>query len=168
MWRGSAERSVSTMLNHTLRIAALSAAFAIAGTASASADGKTETLRFFSKVDKVTLTHADGTVVTDPSAQAIAGDRLDVFASDFAGNHKRHAKRSTASEHVVCLFTAASPEPDCTSHVAIGGSMLIFQGSPGTVVGGAGRYLRATGKVISNKTVGDSTDSDIVAKITLR
>ena len=168
MWRGSAERSVRNMLNHTLRIAAVVAGFAVAGTASASAAGKTETLRFFSKVDKVTLTHADGTVVTDPSVQAVAGDRLDVFASDFAGNHKRHAKRSTASEHVVCMFTAASPEPDCTAHVAIGGSMLIFQGYPGTVVGGAGRYLGATGKVISNKTVGNSNDSDVVAKITLR
>ena len=36
------------------------------------------------------------------------------------------------------------------------------------VVGGAGKYLGATGRVISNKTVGDSNDSDVVAKITLR
>ena len=156
------------MLTHTLRTVAITAALALVPAASASAAGKTETLRFFSKVDKLTLTHADGTVVTDPSAQAVAGDRLDVFASDFAGNHKRHAKRSTASEHVVCMFTAASPEPDCTAHVAIGGSMLIFQGYPGTVVGGSGRYLGATGKVISTTPVGNSNDSDVVAKITLR
>ena len=156
------------MLKNTLRTSAVIATLALVpATATASAAGKTETLRFFSKVDKVTLTHADGTVVTDPSAQAIAGDRLDVFASDFAGNHKRHAKKATGSEHVVCTF-GDTPEPDCVSHVAIGGSMLIFQGSPGTVVGGAGRYLRATGKVISNKTVGNSNDSDVVAKVTLR
>ena len=153
------------MLNHPFRTAIVAAVLTLVPAASASA--KTETLRFFSKVDKVTLTHADGTVVTDPSAQPVAGDRLDVFASDFAGDHKRHAKKSTASEHVVCMFGPA-PEPDCTSHVAIGGSMLIFQGFPGTVIGGAGKYLNATGKVISNKTVGDSNDSDIVAKITVR
>ena len=80
----------------------------------------------------------------------------------------KHAKQATGSEHVQCLFTAASPEPDCVSHVALGGSLLVFQGSPAKVVGGAGRYLGATGRVLSNKTVGDSNDSDVVAKITRR
>jgi hypothetical protein len=156
------------MLNHPLRTAALVAAVALVPAASASAAGKTETLRFFSKVEQITLTHADGTVVTDPSVQAVPGDRLDIYASDFAGNHKRHAKQATGSEHVACLFTAASPEPDCTSHVALGGSLLVFHGDPAIVVGGAGKYLGATGRVISSKTVGDSNDSDVVARITLR
>jgi hypothetical protein len=151
------------MLNHPLRTAIVTAALVLIPAASASA--KTETLRFFSKVDKVTLTHADGTVVTDPSARPVAGDRLDVFASDFAGDHKRHAKKSTASEHVVCTF-GTSPEPDCIAHVALGGSLLIFDGD--TLIGGSGKYLNATGKVISNKTVGDSNDSDVVAKINVR
>jgi hypothetical protein len=151
------------MLNHPLRTAIVTAALVLIPAASASA--KTETLRFFSKVDKVTLTHADGTVVTDPSARPVAGDRLDVFASDFAGDHKRHAKKSTASEHVVCSF-GTSPEPDCIAHVALGGSLLIFDGD--TLIGGSGKYLNATGKVISNKTVGDSNDSDVVAKINVR
>ena len=151
------------MLNHPLRTAIVTAVLVLIPAASASA--KTETLRFFSKVDKVTLTHADGTVVTDPSARPVAGDRLDVFASDFAGDHKRHAKKSTASEHVVCTF-GTSPEPDCIAHVALGGSLLIFDGD--TLIGGSGKYLNATGKVISNKTVGDSNDSDVVAKINVR
>jgi hypothetical protein len=116
----------------------------------------------------VTLTHADGTVVTDPSTEPVAGDRLDIYASDFAGNHKQHAKKSTASEHTQCQFTAASPEPDCVSHVAIGGSLLVFTGDPAKLIGGAGRYLGATGRVISNKTIGGSNDSDVVAKITPR
>jgi hypothetical protein len=150
------------------RSAALAAVVAVCGAASAQAAGKTETLRFFSKVDQVTLTHADGTVVTDPSVQPVAGDRIDVFASDFAGNHVKHAKGATASEHVQCEFTAASPEPDCVSHVAIGGSLLVFAGSPGKLIGGAGRYLGATGRVISNTTIENSNDSDVVARITLR
>jgi hypothetical protein len=156
------------MHNHTLRIVAAAAALALIPAASASAAGKTETLRFFSKTDQITLTHADGTVATHLSGPPAAGDRLDIYASDFAGDHKRHAKKATASEHVVCLFTAASPEPDCTSHVALGGSLLVFGGDPAVVIGGAGKYLGATGRVISNKTVGDSNDSDVVAKITLR
>ena len=153
------------MLTHTLRTVAITAVLALVPAASASAAGKTETLRFFSKVDKVTLTHADGTVVDSPNAEPVPGDRLDVYASDFAGNHKKHAKRSTASEHVVCIFGTA-PEPDCVVHVAIGGSLLIFHGN--TLVGGAGKYVGATGKVISNKTIPNSNDSDVVAKVTLR
>jgi hypothetical protein len=156
------------LLNHTLRAAAVTAALVLSGAASAQAAGKTETLHFFSKVEQVTLTHADGTVVTDPSTEPVAGDRLDVYASDFAGNHTKHAKKATGSEHVVCQFTANSLEPDCVSHVAVGGSLLIFQGSPATLIGGAGRYFGATGGVISNKTVDDSNDSDVVARITLR
>ena len=44
--------------------------------------------------------------------------------------------------------------------------MLIFKGD--TLIGGAGKYLNATGKVVSNKTIGDSNDSDVVAKINVR
>ena len=151
------------MLNHPFRTIALTAALALVPAASASA--KTETLRFFSKVDKLTLTHADGTVVDNPTGPPVAGDRLDVYSSDFAGDHKNHAKKATASEHAVCVF-GDSPEPDCVSHVAIGGSLLIFDEN--TLIGGSGKYLNATGKVISNETVGDSNDSDIVAKIKVR
>jgi|SRR3954470_6135081 hypothetical protein len=169
MPRARAERSVPDMLNHTFRtVVAMTAALSLTGAVSAQAAGKTETLRFFSKVDQVTLTHADGTVETAPSTEPVAGDRLDVYASDFAGNHTRHARRSTASEHTQCLFTAASPEPDCVTHVALGGSLLIFRGNPATLIGGAGKYLGAKGRVISSETLPDSNDSDIVARITLR
>src|SRR4051812_20418764 len=151
------------MLNHPFRTAAVAAVLTLVPAASASA--KTETLRFFSKVDKLQLTHADGTVVDDPTGPPAAGDRLDVYASDYAGNHTKHAKKSTASEHTVCVFGSA-PEPDCTTHVALGSSLLIFDGD--SLIGGSGKYLNATGKVISNKTIGDSNDSDVVARISVR
>ncbi|MDA0169452.1 hypothetical protein OJ998_10175 [Solirubrobacter taibaiensis] len=150
------------MINRTL-IAAL-AILVLAPTASASA--KTETLRFYSKVDKATLIKADGTEVPPGPDPAAAGDRLEILASDFAGTFKKHAKKATASEHVVCTFTTA-PEPDCIAHVAIGGSMLIFKGFPGTLIGGSGKYLGATGKVISNKTIPGTNDSEVVARIKL-
>jgi hypothetical protein len=44
--------------------------------------------------------------------------------------------------------------------------MLIIDGNPGTVVGGAGRYLGATGRVLSNDEVPGG--ADVVAKIHLR
>jgi hypothetical protein len=153
------------MLNLTLRTAALLAALALFPV-TASAAGKTETLRFYSKTQALVLTHADGTVIDKaPVPEPAAGDTLDIYAVDYVGNHKRHAKRPTASEHVRCSFTSASPEPSCESHVAIGGSLLIFHGFPGTLVAGSGRYLGATGRVISNQEV--SGGNDVVARIHL-
>jgi hypothetical protein len=144
---------------------AVAAALALIPAASASA--KTETIRVFSKVDKLVLTKADGTVVGAPKGPPAAGDRLDIYSSDFAGDHVKHSKRPVGSEHVVCRFSDA-PEPDCVSHVALDGALLVITGNPGTIVGGSGRYFGATGKVISNETVGDTNDSDVVAKVNVR
>jgi hypothetical protein len=130
------------------------------------AAGKTETLRIFDKPVSMTLTHADGTIVRQgPFPEPKAGDVLDVYALDFAGDHRRHEKRASMSEHLRCTFGSAGP-PDCESHVAVGGSLLIFRGDK--LVAGTGRYAHATGRVISNKTISEqSNTSDIVARIHL-
>jgi hypothetical protein len=60
-----------------------------------------------------------------------------------------------------CEFSTG--EPDCESQVAIGGSLLIFSGYPGTVTNGTGRYQGATGHVIANKPV--KGGSDVVARV---
>jgi hypothetical protein len=44
---------------------------------------------------------------------------------------------------------------------------VIFRGFPGTLIGGAGKYLGATGKVVSNRQIPGTNDSDVVAKIKL-
>ena len=158
MWLPSVPRSFVGMLKHTLSIAAV----ALLAPAPALAAEKTETLRFFSQTTALTVTHADGTVVDKPPfPEPVAGDVLDVFALDFAGNHRRHEARPSASEHVRCVFTAA-PEPDCTSHVAIGGSLLIFKGRE--VVAGTNRFAGATGRVVSSKEV--EGGSDVVVRVT--
>jgi hypothetical protein len=156
------------MNNHNIRAAvaavALAAVAAVPAVATAG-QGKTETLRFFDKVDAIVLTHADGTVAKAPFPEPVAGDVLDVYSSDYAGNHKRHAAKPSASAYTRCVFAGAG-EPDCESHVAIGGSMLIFRGYPGTVAAGTGRYLGATGRVVVNREVAGG--SDVVAKIRRR
>ena len=63
-----------------------------------------------------------------------------------------------------CVF--ADGPPDCVTHVAIRGSLLIFRGDPGTLINGTGRYQGATGRVLSDKPV--SGGSNIVARIHLR
>jgi hypothetical protein len=53
------------------------------------------------------------------------------------------------------------------SHIAFGSSMLVFQSNPGKLTLGTGRYMGATGRVLSSKEVGNDAN-DVVARITLR
>ena len=127
--------------------------------AAGQAAGRNITIKAFSKITSVTLTAPDGTVV-DREPQP--GDTLDVFALDFRGNHKRHAKRFFASEHLRCVF--GTGEPDCVSHVALGRSLMVWNGS--TLMAGTGRFAGATGRILSNKEVPGGID--FVAKVKLR
>jgi hypothetical protein len=131
------------------------------------AAGKSQTLRIFDKPVSMTLTSADGTVVRHaPFPEAKPGDVLDVYALDFVGNHRHHEAHASMSEHLRCTFGASGP-PTCESHVAVGGSLLIFKGDK--LVAGTGRYQGATGRVVSNKVVDErSNTSDVVARIQLR
>jgi hypothetical protein len=164
---GAMPRSLSTITLRTL-LGAVAGGLCILALwpGAGQAAGRTQTLRVFDKPVSTTLTHADGTVVRHaPFPEPKAGDVLDVYALDFAGDHRRHEKRASMSEHLRCTFGDAGP-PDCESHIAIGGSLLIFRGDK--LVAGTGRYAHATGRVLSNKTVDErSNTSDIVARIHL-
>jgi hypothetical protein len=144
----------------TLLVAVVCAALLLPSAGQAA--GRTKTLKVFSKTVGLTLTHADGTVVSHPPFPTVQpGDTLDVYSLDFRGNHKRHAKRFLGSEHLRCVF--GTGEPDCVSHVALGRSLLIWEGDK--LVTALGRYRGATGHVVSNKEVPGG--NDIVAKIKL-
>lgn len=126
---------------------------------SGQAAGKTETLRFFSKSVSFTYTAADGTVThRPPDGPPQAGDVLEVDSLSYTGTHKKHSKRPKASDYVRCQFNG-SPEPDCFSSAAIGGSLLRFHNSD--VIGAIGRWK--SGKVVSSKEVDGG--SDIVLKL---
>jgi hypothetical protein len=127
----------------------------------------TQTLRFFDKPVSIKVIKADGTVITHaPFPEPGPGDTLEVNSLDYAGNHAHHAKRPTGSAHLRCIF--GTGEPDCESHTAIGGSMLIFTGNPGKLTNGTGIYQGATGRVVSAKQVpGTDNATDVVAKIKL-
>jgi hypothetical protein len=156
------------LITHPIRTAVGTAAAAVCALAIAPvaghAAGTTETLRFFHAEESTTLTQADGTVVRRPPyPEPKSGDALDINALEYAGNHRHHAARWTASAHTRCTFSTA-PEPDCEIQVAIGGSLLIFRGD--ALTNGTGRYQGATGRVLTNKEVPGG--NDIVAKIHLR
>jgi hypothetical protein len=164
------DRSVAAMLRtlHThlvrfLVVAAGAAALVAATPPAGEAAAKTETLRFFDKPVSFTYTAVDGTVTHQPPAgPPQVGDMFEIDSLGFAGNHRRHAKRPTASAYLRCTF-AENGEPDCFSWVAIGGSMLRFHINE--IIGGTGRYLGATGRAVKNKEVPGG--SDVVVKVRL-
>jgi hypothetical protein len=151
--------------------AGLCAAMLFASSGQA-ARGKTETLRVFEKVESMQLTRSDGRVLKKrPLPEPKAGDVLDIVFADYVGDHAKHAKKPTGSDHLRCRFGAAGP-PECVSHAAFGSSMLVVEGNPGRIVLGTGKYLGATGRVVSNKEVKagppsspDHNNIDIVVRI---
>jgi hypothetical protein len=126
---------------------------------------KTQTLRFFDKPVTISLTTSSGKVISHPPyPQPQAGDELDVYSLDYPGNHAHHAGHWTMSTHLSCTFTQGPPA--CVSNVAVGSSLLVFDGNK--LVGATGVYQGATGRVLSNKTIPNTNQSDIVVRIKRR
>ena len=157
------------MSKYTRAIAALAvtmtaAAAAVPALSGAHAPGTApQTLRFFDTPVATTLTTTSGQVTSRPPyPQPEPGDVLDVYSLDYPGNHLRHAAHWTMSNHLRCTF--GHGQPICESDVAVGGSLLVFNGSK--LVGATGLYQGATGRVLSNKQVsGTDNASDIVVRV---
>ena len=144
--------------------ASIAACAAILAVGASAAAAKTVTLHFFSKQVYSRISDQSGNPLPPNSAPAV-GDRFSFASNDYVGNHKHHAKRPTASDHVVCTLTSTSAGL-CDGTIAIGGSMILgddfvlnFNSNLTTlkITGGTGRYRHAHGTVIA-KTVGNNTD----------
>jgi hypothetical protein len=141
-----------------------------------AASARTATLHYFSKETSSTFVTPQGKPLGPNSAPAV-GDINDNTDVDYVGNHKQHAKQSTASDHLRCTITGSagnSATAICDAQIAIGGSMLLanhvkltFSESNAPIVvpinGGTGIYRHAHGTVIST-SVGNN--SDLTVKVT--
>ncbi len=146
---------------------AASAAAAIALMPGAGQAAKrTQTLHVYEKQTSIKLTHADGSAARPPFGDPKPGDVLEINSIGFPGTHVKHAKRWTSSNHLVCQFGAG--EPDCVSHFALGGSLLVISGNPGTVTNGTGIYQGASGRVLSRHEIKGTEDADVVLRIRRR
>jgi hypothetical protein len=145
----------------------VAAAAAVLALATASAGAATK-LKFFQKGESQSLTDSSGHPITDPNAMPAAGDRIDLTDRDFVGNHKRHAKHYTATDHLVCTFTTAT-EALCNGQFAIGGSLLLAEdvnvnldfSKPTIVVpitGGTGVFQHVKGTVTSTQLKSGASD----------
>lgn len=147
-----------------LAVTLTAAAVAIPALSGANTTGAiTQVMKFYDKPATLTLTDAKGHVISRPPyPQAKAGDVLDVYSLDYVGNHVHHAARWSASDHLRCTFGHGAPV--CESNLAIGDSLLVFNGNK--LVGATGRYQGATGRVLSIKEVpGSQDESDTVLRI---
>ena len=132
----------------------------------ATASAKSQTLRFFDKPTDIVLTQADGTVIDHPPYPDVApGDTLDIYSLDYAGNHKKHAKKPSASSHTRCVFSGPG-EPTCEANVAIGSALLFFKGDSLSV--GTGIFRGATGTATNKNVSDEDNSSDIVVKLHLK
>ena len=75
--------------------------------AASAASAKTVTLHYFSKGVYSRLSTATGQRLGNQAAPA-PGDRLSFASNDYVGNHKKHAKKATASDHVSCVVMSVS------------------------------------------------------------
>ncbi len=153
------------------RIAPLAAALLTLAVVVPAAGAKTVTLHYFSKQTSSTFVTPQGQPITGAPA---VGDINDETGVDYVGNHKHHAKRGTASDHLRCAITATTAteaNAACDGQIAIGGSMLLVNGElvafsdssaplRFNINGGTGIYRHARGKITAT-SVGNNTDFKI-------
>jgi hypothetical protein len=142
------------------------AATAAVATPALAGQPETKTLRFFERATDFSLTTADGTPKQGPPA---AGDILDVAGVLYRGDHRRHARTPSGTDHTRCVFTG----PDsgtCQGEVALGGSLILVRsdlgGNPFTVWWGTGRFKGITGTG-STRSIGETNNSDVVLRYRL-
>ena len=94
-----------------------------------AASAKTVTLHYFSKQTSNTILTPQGQPLA-PNTQPSIGDVNDITGVDYAGNHKHHAKRATASDHLRCTitsFASGGGAATCDGQIAISGSKVVVR-----------------------------------------
>jgi hypothetical protein len=166
-------RNLTRRMTPPVALVAVAASLALT---AAPASAKTTTLHFFQKETSVEFLGSDGKPTAPPSGSnaPAVGDQFVSTDDDYVGNHKHHAAKATASDHIACTFTDTLGHATCSAQIAIGGSLLLADNvalnlaSDNTVVpitGGTLVYKHAHGTATS-VTIGNSNNSDFTVKIT--
>ena len=101
-----------------ISVCAFAAVAAIPATAS-----KRITLKYFSKVESASVTDANGNPL---AGEPTVGSHLEVTDRNYLGNHKKHERKYSSTDHLNCTFTGTNTAL-CDGQFAIGGSMLLVQ-----------------------------------------
>jgi hypothetical protein len=159
----------------TALVAIVVGAASLALTAGPAGAAKTTTLHFFQKGTSASFVGPDGAALPPPgpTTASVVGEKFTSTDDDYVGNHKHHAKKSTASDHLVCTFTSTQYAATCNGQIAVGGSMLLAQDvtvdfGPSVSVplnGGTGAYKGAHGTA-SAAAFDNSSNSDFTIRFT--
>jgi hypothetical protein len=155
-------------------LTATAAALAVSAVAAVPADAKT--LKFFSHETSTSFIEPSG----DPEhGEPSAGDITYGTDEDYVGDHKKHAKKATASDHLACTFITVDPQnghidTQCDVQIALPGGMLLADrqmlnfAQPTfsfKLTGGTGKYARIKkGSVTVSQIEGADGDTDLVVK----
>jgi hypothetical protein len=149
------------------------------GLVAVPAEAKTKTLKFWSKEASSKFYNADGTPATGNPGQPAAGSYFVITDDDYVGDHKKHAKRAVATDHLSCTFTGSGANASCSGEFALPGGLLYFDhaaidfAASGNIVlpiqGGTGKYRHLKGGTVTSITYDESNDStsDIILKLKL-
>jgi hypothetical protein len=161
-------------MNRVKLAAVIAACVSVMGIGASAASAKTTTYHFFSKDVYVRISDSTGKPLPPSNTMPTIGDRFSIGSDDYVGNHSHHAKRATASDHIICVLTSTTGLALCDGQIAIGGSMIFaddwtldFNSTAPTTIqitGGTGRFRHAHGTVFA-KSVSQNT-TDLVIKVT--
>jgi hypothetical protein len=145
-----------------------------AGVAGASPHaGSTHVLRLFAKTESFTYITASGKHVKALPKPVRPGDQLLQTNLDYVGDHAHHAAKWTDTDVERCILLSKGSVP-CYVEIAVGGSMILAEGTLGEsasgktrfkVVGGTGAYAGATGTIVAEDVPGNELDVDVVGTV---
>ena len=143
--------------------------------AAAYASAAGTTLHYYNVQQTVTATDAAGASLSNGGRGAAPqpGYHLDYTGLDYPGNHRHHASRATASNHLACTFTSPTTLT-CNTQIAIGGSLLLGNDVTATLSSngvssiplnaGTGKYQHARGTVTVTP-IANSPNADVTVTL---
>ena len=161
------------MRNHRVgsgRAALVACGVVVALVAPAGSASARTTLHYYSKETSFAFLNAAGKEIHAPTAP---GDRFTSTDVNYVGDHKKHAKKWTSTDHSICTIVNET-DAVCDIQIAIGGSMLLSSnvkvslGGDGAVNvpinGGTGRYRNAKGTLKSTQVDDSASDMTLTLK----
>lgn len=134
---------------------------------------RTLTKHFFSVPVYTRTSDASGERLS-ANAVPTVGERISYADNDYTGNHVRHTKRATASDHTACTVIS-STSVLCDGAFAINGALILADDYVLTfppkkkattikITGGTGGYKGASGTITAT---GEGKDLDVTIKVTI-
>jgi hypothetical protein len=120
-----------------------------------------------------------GKPITDRNAVPAVGDLFISTDNNYLGNHKKHAKAYSATDHLACTLTAVDLQAGhliglCDGQIALPGGMILVDRqtidfsentTKITITGGTGKYAKAKGTLTSISYNEKSDNSDLVIDV---